>query len=942
MTIAPAEIINDDLFSYKAEYREKKDDTHDQIENEDKIKSIIRSEPISPDPRFLVKTESHLLQLAYTNNKILSLSNSRTRILAHQVESTHIIVNALKQRFLIADEVGLGKTIEGGLVLKELIYRYDYKRILIVAPAPLLYQWQSEMQSKFNEHFEILNRKVLKKAEAEVGEDGNPWYVHDRVICSIDFIKNDSFAQDIAQTKWDAVVFDEAHRLRRDSNNSTLAYNAAEIISEKTEALLLLSATPFRGKLEELYYLIALVDKNILGPFHSFYNEFCYEGADLSQLQKKLSTVIIRRTKNEIGGFTKRFAKTIKFELYPNERFLYDETTRYVAEEFNRALQEENRAVGFVMTVFQKLLDSSSYALSRALQNRMSKLKQIVSRAESDELIIDNLLETIDPDLIDDSENIEDQVDASIKKTVSELKDEIKTLKRLVGIAERIDYNKKGEKLVELIGDLKKKGRKKFLIFTQFRTTQDYLKEILNNYNTVIFNGSMTAEQKEQAILDFKGDAEVLIATEAGGEGRNMQFCSILVNYDLPWSPLKVEQRIGRIHRFGQPQDVLIYNFSTSDTVAERILEVLSEKLRLFEESIGAPDIMLGEIEDELKLNNLFMEMVAGSKKKKNIDDEIDGRVEMARKSYEKLSDLTVTDKMDFNYDEYYRITLKERQFSNKRIENFINRLQETDDHSFASLGRKNKRNKLYAVKPGQLGNKIKGKYGTFNSQTALDNENLEFLAFGHPIIDSLIDYCQDDKFGGFTGIRYIGYQRNFIGMLFNYVVEFESMTRVRKFMPVVIEPYGILDSSEIDEVELETIEQDFVFVPEIKRYGTFISDMVKKTDELFAKSKERILDKVNKKSTEMTLDLDIHLDPEIEKISKSYELQIKELQDKLEIQTGQMKWYGKDMRGAITRTRNRIMKAEREKELQLSRYRGYMGIKSSIKLINAGIIICK
>jgi SNF2 family DNA or RNA helicase len=474
------------------------------------------------------------------------------------------------------------------------------------------------MESKFNEKFIIMDRKLLKKASQAAGEGGNPWKVYDRVICSLDFIKGKDFQEDLLHCSWDFVIFDEAHRLRRDASSSTQAYSMAAQVAVRTKSLLLLSATPFRGKLEELYYLIALIDKNILGPYQSFYNQFCLDGADLSELKRKLDQVVIRRTKNEVGGFTKRHARTIRFDLYDDERFLYDETTKYVAEEFNRALQSENRAVGFVMTVFQKLLDSSSYALLVALRNRSARLKDLLVKAESlNNAYVEFNTGCFDTETLSELEELDENAELTVKKTIDELRLEILTIDRLVNLASQIEYNKKGEKLVRLIKDLKKKGHEKFLIFTQFRTTQDYLMEILSGFSRVAFNGSMNRDEKEEAILKFKNEVEIIIATEAGGEGRNMQFCDILINYDLPWSPLKIEQRIGRIHRFGQPNDVHIYNFSTRGTVAERVLEVLTEKLKIFEESIGTPDIMLGQIEDEINLNTLFMELAAGRKKKK-------------------------------------------------------------------------------------------------------------------------------------------------------------------------------------------------------------------------------------------------------------------------------------------------------------------------------------
>jgi SNF2 family DNA or RNA helicase len=466
---------NPDLFTYSLE-RAPEDLQVDGLES---VVDTLKYQDIKRNSRFFLKTESFLLQHAYANNKILSLSNSRTRILAHQVESTHRIVNALNQRFLIADEVGLGKTIEAGLVIKEMMYRYNHRRILIVCPASLLFQWQHEMQSKFNESFVIMDRKVIHQIKKEHGEDVNPWKIHKKMICSLDFIKSDQYYDDLKSMKFDTVVFDEAHRLRRDSKQSTHGYVVAEILSERAKSCLLLSATPFRGKLEELYFLLALLDKNILGPFRTFYNEFCIDNSNLSNLKERISPVIIRRTKAEIGGFTKRYARTIRFELYPDERHLYEETTRYVVEEFNRAMQTENRAVGFVMTVFQKLLDSSSFALYSALSNRVKKIEGLIERAEKNHETIATLEGFYELEELPDHEELNDMNEYSIEKTVAELKIELKTLKKLVALAENIENNKKGEELSRLIQRLKKKGFKKFLIFTQFRTTQMYLEELL-------------------------------------------------------------------------------------------------------------------------------------------------------------------------------------------------------------------------------------------------------------------------------------------------------------------------------------------------------------------------------------------------------------------------------------------------------------------------------
>jgi len=904
------------------------------VRGEEEIRALLEAGIVPVGPRFELRAESCALRLAHANNKILSLSNSRTRILAHQVESTHRIVNSLNQRFIIADEVGLGKTIEAGLVIKELIYRHGYSRILIVAPASLLLQWQHEMENKFNERFEVLDRRFIRRAESLGTRGSNPWQSCGKAICSLDFIKNRSFSESLASCRWDAVVFDEAHRLRRDSQRSTLAYAVAEVLSRNTRSLLLLTATPFRGKIEELYYLVRLVDKNRLGPFQTFYNRCCTDNADLAELRDRLSSVLIRRTKKEVGGFTRRFARTVRFELYPEERALYDATTRYVVEEFNRAVQTENRAVGFVMTVFQKLLDSSSFALLTALANRRENLSIMLERAESVPAA-----DGFDPDDADiDDENADEAGAAMARKSAAEIREEIATLDRLLALARSIERNKKGEKLVSLLRQLRRKGCAKFIIFTQFRTTQEYLRGLLRGFDVVLFHGSMDREEKEKAILDFKGDAEVLICTEAGGEGRNMQFCNILINYDLPWSPLKIEQRIGRIHRFGQPHDVFIYNFSTRDTVAERVLEVLEKKLRLFEESIGVPDVLLGQIEDELALSSLFMEMAAGGKPRRRILAEIDERIENARRSYEKLADLTVARNLDFNYDEYYSITMKERQFSNRRIERFVERMAQEDGLVGEYLGRRNARTGLYRIK------RLHGRppetpcYGSFDSRVALDNEGMEFLAFGHHIVDTLFEHCVSDAFGGKTGVKLIRSAVPYRGMVFCYLVSYSALSNTQEFLVVAA------DGTERDEGELEEVEREFVEHEGAAAAGDELEGLVRMVlsglDRCFEEARRRVREKVEKRLGELRETFELSIDPEIEKITEASESRIKELSEQLERQECRQKWYGKDMRSALTRTKNEIAQVELERERLLAAYRRSGEARPQIRLVCAGVLI--
>ncbi|MBN2159611.1 MAG: DEAD/DEAH box helicase family protein [Spirochaetes bacterium] len=901
------------------------------IEGEELIRGLIAAGAPVWNMKFLLRIEAWSLLLAHAHNKIQSLSNSRTRILAHQVECASRVIGAMNRRFLIADEVGLGKTIEAGLIIKELEYRHRYRRTLIVCPASLMLQWQQEMQGKFNDRYVVMDRKEMTRAAA--GGSANPWEAHDKVICSLDFVKNRRVLKLLRDASWDSVVFDEAHRLRRDSRRATLAYEAAQAIAGRAGTLLLLTATPFRGNLDELYYLVALLDRNVLGPFQSYFYDYCLENADLSTLREKISPVLIRRTKREVGGFTRRCARTVRFELYPDERALYEATTRYVAEEFNRALQSENRAVGFVMTIFQKLLDSSTYALGRALERRARRLEETAARAELEHDMAREALPG-DPDMVDDAEDVEDMVCLSPQKSAEEMRKEAKTLRRLVRMSGAIAVNKKAEKLERLIVDLRKRGHGKFLIFTQFRTTQEYLKGFLRGHKVEVFHGSQGREEKERAIARFRDEADILISTEAGGEGRNMQFCNILINYDLPWSPLKIEQRIGRLHRFGQPEDVFIYNFSTKDTVAERVLEILGRKLRLFEESIGAADVLLGRIEDELKLNELFMEMAAGLRNAKSMRKEVERRLDLARHGYEKISELAVADRIDFNYDEYYRITLKERIFSNRRIERFANLLMDEDEYASGFLGRPDGRG-LYPV---AVDGASERRPGTFDSAAALDDERLEFLAFGHPAVDRLVSYCRDRAFGGFTGVQTVRYPVRFTGMVFYYLVTFVSAVETRELVPVAVVRGVNLHDGELDAIEEELRAQETG--REAPDTAPFAAAIAAGADYYFAEAGKRVCAKIEKRKASLAADLCLSIDPEVEKIRVSYDRQINELHEKLDLLEAQFKWYGRNLKGTITRTKNLIEKVKDERESLLCTYQGYRGVEHSAELLCAGLLL--
>ncbi|MDX1958927.1 MAG: SNF2-related protein [Leptospiraceae bacterium] len=855
------------------------------------------------------------LKLAHSFNKLSSLSNSRTRLLPHQLESTYVVVNSLRPRFILADEVGLGKTIEAALVMKELMFRNKFSKVLVVCPSPLQVQWQQELKNKFNEEFSVIKRKNFLTNGKE------NWQNFSKIITSIDFIKNPNYANEILKKKWDIVIFDEAHRLRRDYSKITRAYLFAEKISKKTEALLLLTATPFRGKLEELFYLVHLVDPNILGPYHSFVNDYVI--GSKSDLKEKVSKVLLRRRKVEVGGFTKRFAKTVKLELSTEERNFYDETTEYVKQEYNLAMKTKNRAIGFVMVVFQKLLDSSVHALLNALTKRKYLLENKLHRFKPSNQRLDEW----DTDETENVEEFLEDLDESVSIDLNNIRRELLTLNRLIHLGKKIKEDQKSLRLKETLLRLKKEGHKKFIIFTQFRTTQDYLFKLLaDEFKTSLFHGSLSMDAKEEAIQDFKSSSEILICTEAGGEGRNLQFANILFNYDLPWSPLKVEQRIGRIHRFGQKENVYIFNFASKDTVAERILEVLTNKIKLFEESIGASDTLLGAIEDELDFNSNLMKFVTGVKTKEELEQEIDSKVKIAEIGYKKLDSLLTPKLVDFNLQDYYNHTLSERSFDNSHLEKF---LLEFDFHLPNITGAKLEPadKKVYRIYW-----KDNWKLATFDSEEALKNDSLEFLAFGHPLVENAIEYFQDKEMG--RGFGYLDSGKYSGKIYFIFLSHFKfSLSRTEIL-------YYEFDSLRNTILKLNSFEpKEFIIQRKTNNETNFHFPEIQKIESAFcqafkrAKEDSEILkNQILEKTKSMFL-------REEYKVELSGKKAIRELTEKLDRQEAKVKWSGKpEQKSVISRTKNEILRKKEDFEIELNKIRNGREISSQLELFQVYI----
>ncbi len=666
------------------------------------------------DPRDY-RIKQMALDMSYANTGG-ELSSSRVDLLPHQILMVHDLVGRSPRRMLIADEVGLGKTIETGMLIRELIARKDVERILIVTPAGLVENWRRELESCFRMHFDILGRDFQDHGSAA-------WERHHQVIVSIDTLKVPRRMQRmLAAAPWDLVIVDEAHHVSRTKSGkktvTTQNYKLAEALRNHTRDLIFLSATPHQGNAFQFWSLIQILDDQLFADPEAVNNRMGL-----------LNRVMIRRTKREVTDssgapiFRKRQVHTQRFSLAPRERHFYDQLSEYLREGYSAAgidqkrTTSQQRAIGFVMTTFQKIMSSSPRAIRQALRRRLLVLlvrKQLeletrrrsaqtpakaASFAEEIMRIQDEMLavarailgegsatntdaeayvgrirrrlqkreeqaETTDWSLDGDEEG-EEGVFAE-----TDIPDEIRKVRDLVShVPDGTD--RRFETLVRAISDLSRNNpAERFVIFTQYRDTLDFLSEELGR----IFGHGFIAnikggplEDKIAAMEAFwkENGARFLICTSAGGEGINLQIGRILFNYDLPWNPMAVEQRIGRIHRYGQLETVQVYNLFADDTVEERIYDLLDFKLQEIAHSIGKVDEQ-GQVKEDFRseilgllgsrpdYQELFKRALVDRDYKQTAQDMVE-MLQEANRAREALSALS-QDLTQFNLENYRRI----------------------------------------------------------------------------------------------------------------------------------------------------------------------------------------------------------------------------------------------------------------------------------------------
>lgn len=591
--------------------------------------------------RFLLGAEAHRIRIAHQFDPLFAVNSSVVDPVPHQVEAVYRYLLPLPRiRFLLADDTGAGKTIMAGLLIKELLFRGVIKKVLIITPGGLTKQWaEEELQEKFGLYVRLVNRASF---DAEPGQfahvDEGIWVV------SIDFIARNEGCLDAAEkTQWDLIIVDEAHKLSAYEYGTKLEkserYKAAERLANKTDHLLFLTATPHRGRRDTFRRLLLLLDPDLFQKDEHIEARI-REGVDDFEGEEPITNArnrfFLRRLKeemvdwNDMPLFKPRHTKTVGYDLTPEEKKLYDEVTRYVRTKRKEAKAKRNVNVELALMVVQRRLASSLFAITRTLENRLNALNEILKILRDPTLSIAERRRRLaagadpsDPQDIfeyeDLSEDERERIDRRIFRQVltddpQKVEEERDEVERLHQLAESLKHHKEA-KFSELLtvldsSDVIRREDEKLLIFTEHRDTLNSLAQRLaeRGYSVATIHGGMDVEARRQAQREFLSRAKIMVATDAAGEGINLQFCRYMINWDIPWNPNRLEQRMGRIHRYGQQDDVWVYNLVAKNTREGAVLDKILTKLDLMREQLGSDRVydVVDEWLEEVPLVNLL------------------------------------------------------------------------------------------------------------------------------------------------------------------------------------------------------------------------------------------------------------------------------------------------------------------------------------------------
>jgi superfamily II DNA or RNA helicase len=588
---------------------------------------------------FLLGAEAERICIAHQFDPLFAVNSSIVDPLPHQVEAVYRYLLPLPRiRFLLADDTGAGKTIMTGLLIKELLFRGVLQKVLIVTPGGLTKQWEEELQEKFGLSARLVNRASF---DAEPGQFSR--YEEGIFITSIDFLaRNEGCLKAASETQWDLVVVDEAHKLSAYEYGTKLEeserYKAVKALARKADHLLFLTATPHRGRKDTFRRLLLLLDEDLFRKDEHVVDRVRAEGRlpacnsmagdsqagclppedfeDERPISKARNRFFLRRLKEEMVDwdgkllFKERHTKTIGYDLTPEEKTLYDEVTRYVRSKRKEAKAQKNRNVELTLMVMQRRLASSLYAITRTLENRLRALNEVLailrdpSRSEAEKRrLFRGTADPGDPRDITEYEDLTEEerehIDQRIFRQVltddpDKVEEERDEVERLFRLAESLKHHTEA-KFAELLAvldssDVIRAEDEKLLIFTEHRDTLESLARRLEEkgYTVATIHGGMDVDSRKQAQRQFRTRAKIMVATDAAGEGINLQFCRYLINWDIPWNPNRLEQRMGRIHRYGQAGDVWVYNLVAQNTREGSVLQKVLSKLDVMREQMGS------------------------------------------------------------------------------------------------------------------------------------------------------------------------------------------------------------------------------------------------------------------------------------------------------------------------------------------------------------------
>ncbi|MBC8420109.1 MAG: DUF3883 domain-containing protein [Desulfobacterales bacterium] len=813
------------------------------------VESVFTEEPW----KVFLALETKRYRFASMYDPLLAMNVSKVDPLPHQIEAVYGYVLQLPRiRFLIADDPGAGKTIMAGLIIKELKLRSLARRILIVCPGHIKDQWRRELSDRFEEHFIVIDRGLL---DAFYGE--NAWLRENQIITSIDFAKREEVLSSLASAHFDLVIVDEAHKMSAyrygEKTEKTSRYKFGEAISAVTEHLLFLTATPHKGDPDNFRLFL-----DLLVPGFFATNEMLQES-----IENKDNPLFIRRIKEDLKDFQgrplflPRHVKTVPFNLgadSPGEKELYNELSRYVNTQYNKALtKDKKRNITFALIILQRRLASSTYALLKSLERRKNRLEELLEGALDRKKTPENAL---DFDTVEDLSEEERWKEEEIWETLSvaenreELEREIKTLIGLIERARSIIKGQEEIKLKELRKALDEFSLKyqrpedrKFLVFTESRDTLEYLEIRIREWGYKIntIHGGMRLEDRIQAEGIFKTETEVLVATEAAGEGINLQFCHIMINYDIPWNPNRLEQRMGRIHRYGQQKEVFVFNLVAEDTREGRVLTKLFEKLREIKNALGSDKVfdVLSEILYDKNLFQLMMEAAANARSIEEILKEIDIQVdeEYVARVKDNLGDSLATRYIDYTRIQEMASQAEEQRLIPEYTESFFKK-------AFSRAG-----GKLRERKDGFLAvdaipfdlrriaeqDQFKKSYGdllrkypkiAFDKEKAFRNPDTGFVSFGHPLFEVIMAWVESALSDALQqGAEFVDPDARLDGYILFYEGEirdgtgnvagkrlfafYSDQTNVTPIAPSVIWDLAEGSNTAGDAVDVETLKQE-------------------------------------------------------------------------------------------------------------------------------------